>query len=482
MIRKLLLIAICFSSLTTTAQNNASNSIYFYKDLSSIYYAKQIDSLKKALVAPKLYSKETQKKYEEYYGERVASICNALKNNEYLYSQPINDYISSILKEIITNNKNLISNEPLLLLDRNSSVNAYTCGFGVIAVNMGLLDFAKSKEELAFILAHELSHQVLNHPENADKKRAEWITSDEYKKKLNDISNSEFQKLTQLSNLFKSFTFSKTRHSRFNESVADSLAIVFLKNAKMPFNANWLLRLDSSDNEYKTDLKQELPSYFKNYNIDINASLFEKKYVGLSAKKYNFKDTTTLEDSLKTHPDCIVRYKTTLQQTTPNINETPIPANIKVLAKKIMLWNLFDDKHLTSCAYRVLLEKDNGNMDSWYDFMLHNVLFGLVYSSKQYKRFNAINIKPKELISKKYYQLQTMFEQVSTENLESYFAEMGKGNFWNNLTADDRAFKNFITEVIAKESMPKEVNSLANSFTKQYEQTFFIEFVNHFKK
>jgi hypothetical protein len=250
----------------------------------------------------------------------------------------------------------------------------------------------------------------------------------------------------------------------------------------MPFNANWLLRLDSADNEYKTDLKQELPAYFKNYNIDINASIFEKKYVGLSAKKYNFKDTTTLEDSLKTHPDCIIRYNTTLQQTTPNINETPIPANIKVLAKKIMLWNLFDDKHLTSCAYRVLLEKDNGNMDAWYDFMLHNVLFGLVYSSKQYKRFNAINIKPKELISKKYYQLQTMFEQVSTENLEAYFAEMGKSNFWNNLSADDRAFKNFETEVIAKESMLKEVNSLANTFTKVYEETFFVEFVNHFKK
>ncbi|MEO0897397.1 MAG: M48 family metallopeptidase [Bacteroidota bacterium] len=47
---------------------------------------------------------------------------------------------------------------------RSSSVNAFTSEDGIILVNMGLMAHVKDEAQLAFILCHEISHYVHNHP------------------------------------------------------------------------------------------------------------------------------------------------------------------------------------------------------------------------------------------------------------------------------------------------------------------------------
>ena len=86
-------------------------SLYNYQDLSHLYYAKQKDSLKKAWVC------------------------------------------AAIVRQIANANRDLIPTDPLLLLDRNPSVNAYALGDNVLAVNLGLITFSKSREELALAIA-----------------------------------------------------------------------------------------------------------------------------------------------------------------------------------------------------------------------------------------------------------------------------------------------------------------------------------------
>ncbi|KAI9449600.1 hypothetical protein F5148DRAFT_1291362 [Russula earlei] len=148
-----------------------------------------------------------------------------------------------------------------------------------------------------------------------------------------------------------------------------------------------------------------------------------------------------MADSLKTHPDCVVRYQNTASQTTVDGKYTPIPASVKKLSNKILLWNMFDDLKLTACLYRILLEKDNGNTDEWYDFMTHNVFFGLLYATNQLSRFNVIGIMQKEYIAKDYYALQTMLEQMSQEDLEKYCKQLANLGFWQNTTADAKGLK-----------------------------------------
>ncbi len=179
--------------------NSQYNSLYNYEDLSHIYYLKQKDSIKKNWTCPDLYKiKERQKKYREIWDSRTDFITGAFETKDYVYEKEIFAYLQSIIDEIAAGNKGLIPIKPTLLLDRSASANAYAIGGNVLAVNLGLITFARYREDLAMVIAHELGHNILNHAENAMKDKAEWLTSDEYKQSLNSILNSKYERLSRL--------------------------------------------------------------------------------------------------------------------------------------------------------------------------------------------------------------------------------------------------------------------------------------------
>src|SRR4030095_12005814 len=126
---------------------------------------------------------------------------------------------------------------------------------------------SESREELALAIAHELSHNILTHAENAMKQRAEWLTSEEYKNSLNDILDSKYERLTRLKKVLETYSFARNRHQRYKESEADSMAIILLKKADIAFNAQFFLRLDSSDSPYKQSLGKPVKSYFEPYGV-----------------------------------------------------------------------------------------------------------------------------------------------------------------------------------------------------------------------
>lgn len=464
---------------TISAQINPQ---YTFQNLSGTYYKSQADSLKKNIKAPNKYAKATQKKYEEIWDERLANIYGGIYNNNYVYSSEINSYLSSILKDIAKKNSQYLPNDILLMLDRSADINAYTSGLNIVSVNAGLLEFINSREELAFILAHELAHNYLKHTDNAIEKSAEWLTSDEYTASLKDIHNAKYEKFSLLKKMAQNYSFDRKRHSRLSETNADSFAIVLLKNANMPFNAKWLLRLDSADAHYKKQLKNDIPDYFKNYGIDINSNLLVKKGRGLSTKNYNFQDSiiTVIQDSLKTHPDCEKRYELTKKWSSTNFQEHAIPTSIVKEAKKIIIFDLFNDLNLTACLYRLFLDKDNGITDAWYDFMLHDVFFGLWYATNDLNRFNAIKIKPKEYISKSYYQMQTMLEQLTMEEIEKIYNDLAKANFWQQMPADAKAVKDLMQNINTAKKQ-KSITGASKEYIANHPNSIYCEFANSVK-
>jgi Peptidase family M48 len=352
-----------------------------------------------------------------------------------------------------------------------------------VAVNLGLITFAQTREEIALVIAHELSHNILNHAENSMKERAVWLTSEEYKNSLNAVLDSKYERLTKLKKVMQTYSFSRSKHNRYHEGDADSLAIELLKNANISFDPKVFLRLDSTDNEYKMPLKNATKNYFTVYNIKMDDGWFLKRSRGLSSKNYNSKDTSTLSDSLKTHPDCVDRFKKNEQKINVKAGFKPVPASIKDNANKMLLWNMFDNLDLTSCYYRILLEKDKGNTDPWYDFMLHNVFSGLHYSNKQLNRFNAIGIKPKEYICTNYYELQNMFEQIPTENLEQLYKSAGSQNFWEKLPTETKGLKSLMASInFDSEDSDKKKSAVAKDFITNNPTSMYCEFADHFKK
>jgi hypothetical protein len=153
---------------------------------------------------------------------------------------------------------------------------------------------------------------ILDHTNGVMKERAEWLTSDEYKQSLNAVLDSKYERFTRLKKVVENYSFDRSRHQRYHETDADSLAVILMKNSKIPFKANFFLRLDSADLQYKQPLQYPLKDYFTAYNLPFEESWTQQRTKGLSTRNYSFKDTSTIRDSLKTHPDCPERYKKTL--------------------------------------------------------------------------------------------------------------------------------------------------------------------------
>ena len=484
MIRMKCLLATCCITLFFLTSKAQTGPLYTYQQLSKDFYSKQKDSLKKAWLCPVIYkNKETQKKYKEIWDSRTDFITGAIDDQNYVYEPELYNYLQGIVKQIARANPKEFPVMPLVLIDRSASPNAYASGGNILSINLGLIDFSRSREEIALVMAHELSHNILDHTDGVMKGRAEWLTSDEYKKKLNSVLDSKYERYTRLQKIYQGYKFNRSRHQRYHENEADSLAIVLLKKSNIRFTADFFLRLDSADIQYRQPLKKPLPDYFAAYKLTAEDMWMQKRSKGLSSRNYNFRDTTGIADSLRTHPDCIERYKRTKALTDKDIKLTPIPANIREKTTKMLLWNMYTNMNLTECLYRIMLEKDRGKTDVWYDFMVYNVFAGLYYNDRELNRFNAISITPKEFISKDYYQLQNMLEQMPRESLEQYVTTLQKADFWNRSTTDEKALKGLLyTLALDPNSTQKYRYSAADDFIRNNSASMYREFAEYFKK
>lgn len=457
--------------------------IYNFQDLSHAYYEHQKDSLKKAWSCLAVYKdKETQKKYRDIWNERTDFVTEAIDNDDYLYEAEIYSYLDGIIKQIVKANPKQFPQAPMLLIDRATSVNAYATGGNLLAVNVGLLAFSRTREELALVLAHEMAHNVLTHPEEGMKKRAEWFASDEYKQSLNAVLDSRYERFTRLKKVFEGYSFDRSKHQRYHEGDADSMAIILLKNSHIGIDPTVFLRLDSADIQYRQPLKKPLKEYFAAYQLQVEDSWMMKRIKGLSAKSYSFNTTTAgLADSLKTHPDCQERYNKTKHEQT-NGPLTPIPASLRDKAMKMMIWSIYCNGNMTAAAYRIFLEKDRGNTDPWYDFMFSNVMSGLYYADQKLSRFNAIAVKPKEYISNSYYELETMFEQMPREKLEAFHNSLQQAPFWSSMTPAEHGFKSLVHTLVSNAGDSDKQKAAAKSFTASYPNSLYCEFATPFSK
>ncbi|SJZ73983.1 Peptidase family M48 [Chitinophaga eiseniae] len=478
--RSLTLSALMLCCQSIVAQ---TKPIYNYKDLSHAYYERQKDSLKKTWTCPAVYKdKETQKKYRDIWNERTDFVTEAIDNDGYLYEAEIQTYLDGIVRQIAAANPKLIPQPPMLLIDRNTSVNAYATGGNLLAVNIGLLAFSRTREELALVLAHEMAHNALQHPENGMKKRAEWFSSEEYKQSLNAVLDSRYERLTRLKKVFEGYSFDRSKHQRYHEGDADSLAIVLLKNSHIGIDPTMFVRLDSADIQYRQPLKKHLRDYFSAYQLQVEDSWMVKRTRGLSAKAYNFNNTSAgLADSLKTHPDCQDRYAKTRHEQT-NTPLTPIPATLRNKAMKMMIWSIYCNGNMTAALYRIFLEKDQGNNDPWYDFMFSNVMSGLYYADQKLNRFNAIAVKPKEYISNSYYELETMFEQMPREKLEAFHHSLQQAPFLSSMTPAEQGFRSLVHTLVSNASDNDKQKAAAKSFTASYPDSPYCEFATPFSK
>jgi Peptidase family M48 len=460
------------------------NGLYSYQDLSHFYYAKAKDSIRRSWSCPTAFKdRNAQKKYKEIWDQRTDALMAMINDDDYVHDKEVYGYVESIVRQITDANRALVPEKPFLLIDRSPSVNAYAMGGNVLAVNLGLITFSQSREELALAIAHEMSHNILHHVDNAMQQKAEWLSSDEYRQSVNAVMDSKYERLSRLKKVVENYSFSRSRHQRYHESEADSLAVVMLKKSNIVFEASWFLHLDSSDLEYQKPLHHSLSAFFTAYHLPYQDMWSQRRSHGLSTRAYTFSDTSTIADSLKTHPECVERYNKTRSLSTPNARLTSIPVAIEEKANKMLLWNLYSSVSLTPCLYRILQIKDRGNTDTWYDFMLSNIFAGLYYSDRMLNRFNAIGVIPKEYISRDYYSLQTLLEQMPRESLMQTCRILQDEGFWHNLPEPEKNLKALVfTLALDPDSSDRNKAHAAHVFFTGNSNSMYCEFAQNFEK
>ena len=182
------------------------------KDFTTYSYQKYKKELENVDRKSKRRSRKNQK---EFFLESNFGIDDLLQSGYVMFNDPVSEYVTEIANVLLENEPELKGKLRFYTV-RSSSVNAFATNQGVVIVNMGLIAQLKSEAQLAFILAHEISHFKEQHALKF------YLESKEIDRQnsRNILRRKKFEN-----------TLTKNQFSKEQESEADELGLeLFLKS------------------------------------------------------------------------------------------------------------------------------------------------------------------------------------------------------------------------------------------------------------
>lgn len=126
---------------------------------SSKKYEAEILNMDKELKA------REQKDQKQFYLETNFVIDDLLKSGKVLFGTEVNEYVNKVGNKVLEAVPELKDKVEFYVL-RSSAVNAFATNQGIVFINMGLLAQLENEAQLAFIIAHELTHVQKQHSLN----------------------------------------------------------------------------------------------------------------------------------------------------------------------------------------------------------------------------------------------------------------------------------------------------------------------------
>lgn len=307
----------------------------------------------------------------DVYKDRFNSLKEMFDNKEIAALPDAQAYLQQLSAQILKANPCLNTLPTSFLFSKTAVPNAAAWGEGVIVFNIGLFTKLQTEGQAIFVLCHELAHLYLNHSNNSINRYVATMYSAQTQDELKKIQKSAFNKRKQIESLVKNIAFDNRRHGRDHETEADSLAVVFMKNT--PYSVNdafgCLAVLDSVD--YDGFKASNFMQHFFNCKEYPFKDKWLEKEEGLLGGYAKPESDKTLEDSLKTHPDCTARI-TALKKITAGFDTAAKKKFVVSEDKFRQLQSLFpyeetkyyyDAKLYSRCLYEALkiLDKDTAN-------------------------------------------------------------------------------------------------------------------------
>lgn len=309
---KTLLLLSFFISSYAFSQNLSLNdtlNLDYQKELSDLYASRVQEQVK--VFENQITDRRELRSVKEAYFNMSSAFSKRIEDGYFYKDDFLQAFVNNILKKIQESNPDHPDlQNTRLILSYGTSPNAYAIGHDIIVINTGLLKSIANEYEIAYIMSHELAHNLLEHSYNHILEMIEIQNSSDIKKQTSDIRRQRYNRGQLASNIYRDLVYDKRQNDRRLEHQADSLGFILYKNAfkdKAYQAIHSLKTLDSIDIEYES---LSLSDYKNLLNTE-KVSFKEEWISNDEIKSYNY-DTSQkfwLIDSLKTHPDCDIRVE-----------------------------------------------------------------------------------------------------------------------------------------------------------------------------
>lgn len=211
--------------------------------------------------------------------------------------------LDSILQRFTQSYPGIKEKKYRIFIKRSSQANASNVGAGIIYFNLGLISNLSTIDELAFVIAHELAHNELDHVNEGIIKRVQFLNDKEFQKKVKSIQRLDYYRNKSFKELMEHIQARFGEHSRANETSADSMGLVLLNKAGFSSQGAFSVLdiLDSIDTRFMSE-ELDFEHLFSSPKIPFNKSWYDSNNSGLSL--WSSKKIKEIPDSLKSHPDC----------------------------------------------------------------------------------------------------------------------------------------------------------------------------------
>ena len=250
-------------------------------------------------------SSEVKKEIKKSITELRKDFIQLDSLHQIMDSDNLTAYMRGIVKRIQEKNPSIADRKFKLFTYRTLVPNASSHGGGLLLINLDMIQKLSSEAQLAFVIGHEIGHDVLNHVMDGIVKRAQYLDDMDFKQELKRLKYLTYNSNKEIENLYLRVMARFGEHSRENETQADSISLMLCHNAGYSAYASVISvgKLDSLDEPLYSD------SIAFHANFDFKECAFKREWLKAEDNDLggNLDSIYKIPDSLKTHPDCKLR-------------------------------------------------------------------------------------------------------------------------------------------------------------------------------
>jgi Zn-dependent protease with chaperone function len=380
--------------------------------------------------------KNMGKAFKEALNETKKDIACFNKDTLLMRHDSITQKLQSIVDHIQQKNPLLANRRFSVFTYRTTNPNAANYGNGVIVFNLNLLAKLDREEHIAFILCHEIGHDIRGHVFESILKNYEIKNNDAFKKEFEKINKQEFNKLHSYEQYVASYLQKFTSKKRDLEVQADSVGLALYYNAgyDLQYAYNAIEKLDSTDQEIYTS-KIDFNKFFGSADHPFKASWLEPEEQDETIEGGNFKDVK-MPDSLKTHPDCKTRL-VKMKAIRFAEKKTPFTAagrlNPTLVSRFEMLSVYNDEFRLSKGLYNSVQLSAVYPSNQYLRCSIVDFLFE-IYCARVNHYFSMVTDRPDSKNCPSYNELLYFLNNVNSEVLKEIMHGYFKRNFDSNLS------------------------------------------------